>query len=117
MEHFGTWLTEQLQQRDWSMSELARRCGVSHATISRIIGGSQNPSPELCREMARALTLSPETVFRKAGLLPPEPDSSDPLLNEAVHLFQQLPEEERRTLLIQMRALVEAKGEGREGRS
>jgi transcriptional regulator with XRE-family HTH domain len=114
MEHFGTWLAEQLQKRDWSMSELARRCGVSHATISRLISGNQNPSPELCREIARALVVPPENVFRKAGLLPPEPDPNNSQLNEALHLFQQLPKEEREFILIQMRALVGAKDDSGE---
>jgi transcriptional regulator with XRE-family HTH domain len=106
MNDFGTWLAQELNDREWSMSKLARLCGVTHATISRIISGERNPSNELLLAIAQALLLSPEFVMHKAGILGPEPPQTASLI-EANRLFAQLTDEERRMKIVEMRALIE----------
>lgn len=103
---FGKWLLEELTDRRWSMREFARRCDVSESTISRVVSGKRNPSSELCRRMAKVLHLPPERIFREAGLLP-RTDEDSPALKEALYLFRQLPEGERRRILLIMRTLLE----------
>jgi len=102
----GKWLLQELDDRRWSMREFARRCEVSESTISRIVSGKRNPSSELCRKMAEVLRLPAEKIFRQAGLLPQAPEDS-PGLKEALYLFRQLPEGERRRILLIMRTLLE----------
>ena len=101
----ATWLSEQLRIRGWSMREFARRIGKSHTAISDIANGEMNPSPETCRLIAEELDKPPALVFRKAGLLPSEPDD-DPNAEEALHLFRQMTPTQRQITLTQMRALV-----------
>jgi transcriptional regulator with XRE-family HTH domain len=106
VETFGTWLANELEDRGWSMSELGRRCGVSHVAISRAISGERNPSAALCSAIARAFRIPPEMVFRRAGLLP-EASEEVPGLGEAVFLFRKLPQDERHRILLFMRSLLE----------
>jgi transcriptional regulator with XRE-family HTH domain len=103
---FGRWLLAELETRRWSMRELARQTGVSESTISRIVSGKRNPSSRLCREIAGALHVPPETVFREAGLLP-DSDEDAPGVKEALYLFRELPDDEQRRILLIMRALLE----------
>ena len=102
----ATWLNEKLNEKNWSMRELARRIGKSHTAIADIAKGEMNPSPEMCRLIAEVFSVAPETVFRHAGLLPNDPDD-EPDVEEGRHLLRRLPPEKRRDFIIQMRAIVE----------
>ncbi|WP_370876441.1 helix-turn-helix domain-containing protein [Amycolatopsis thermophila] len=41
--------------RGWTGLELARRSGVSTATVSRVLAGKTRPMPETAQALARAL--------------------------------------------------------------
>jgi len=71
---FSEWLTMQIQERGWSFRSFADRAGTTIGTVSRVINQHQDPTDDFCLGIAKALDLPPETVFRKAGILPPEPD-------------------------------------------
>jgi transcriptional regulator with XRE-family HTH domain len=110
VDDLARWLKEELGARAWSLREMARRVGVSHTAVANVASGRAQPSPGLCREIARVLQVPPEHVFRRAGLLPPEPLPTAPVV-EANFLFAQLSEGEQKTLLTMMRALVEKRRE------
>lgn len=97
-EDFTNWLTYELKLRGWDQAELARRSGVTTAQISRIITGERKTGPEVSRKIARALHLPPEEVFRQAGLLPRQSLQS-PGLEELVHLYTEMGEDDRERLL------------------
>lgn len=105
---FVTWLTEEMQKRDWSISELARRAHVSHVSISNILSGNRKPGAEICNAISRALHLPPIIVFQQAGLFPPDPEDATQV-KELSYLFNLLDEDAQETVLIQLRALVAAK--------
>lgn len=67
---FIDWLNEELSKRDWSMRELARRANVSPSTINHVMAGRRNPGTVLCNGLAQAFNMSPESVLKKAGLIP-----------------------------------------------
>jgi transcriptional regulator with XRE-family HTH domain len=67
---FVIWLTEEMNERGWSNSELARRAEIVPSTISSVISGRNQPGLELCIGVARAFNYPPERVLRQAGLLP-----------------------------------------------
>ncbi len=93
---FVTWLTKEMEDRGWNNSELARRAGLVPSAISQVIAGNRGTGPEFCRSVARALGLPPETVFRKAGLLPglPGPEE-DVTFGELLDVVRNLSVEER----------------------
>ena len=103
---FSAWIQEQMEQRKWEQSDLARESGITSAQISRILSGARNAGPDACTAIARAFRLPPEEVFRAAGILPPVSPMTT-TRREADYLFARLTEEEQRFLLTQMRALVE----------
>ena len=98
---FPKWLQERLDQRDMTQADLARKGGLTTATISRIMGGSRRPGPEACRAIALALEVKEEEVFRQAGLLSPEAREPEepPTLKDWIWYYLQADEEERDRML------------------
>ncbi len=68
---FAAWLTGEVARRGWSLRELGRRSGLSGAVISEVARGKQCPGLRFCVQVAGAFGLPPESVLRRAGLLPP----------------------------------------------
>ncbi len=66
---FIDWLNKELINKGWTDYQLAKQAGISHSVISKARQGTL-PKWEACEAIARALGLPPETVYRKAGLLP-----------------------------------------------
>jgi transcriptional regulator with XRE-family HTH domain len=82
------------------MRELARRSGVSHATISTVISGETRPSFEFCQAVAKPLEIRPEEVFRLAGLLRPlRGDEKEATYRELVDIAREMTVEERRMMI------------------
>ncbi len=74
-----------------SLRQLSEVAGVSNPYLSQIERGLRRPSAEVLQQLARALRISAETLYVRAGIL--EPDESgqrsvqlailaDPALNE-----------------------------------
>lgn len=96
--NFSTWLSEQMDKRNLTQAELARLAGVTRSAINGVLTGTRGPGNDLCLAIARALRLPPETVFRAAGLLPPEPEYV-PLLDEWNAVFYELTPDEQQELI------------------
>ena len=94
---FVAWLDAELEQRNWSYNQLARRAGLSHSMLSRVRAGAP-PGWSICHAVAGALDLPPEEVFRQAGLLPPIPVEQAEY-EQLRYLLTQLSEEDRQELI------------------
>lgn len=70
---FGQWVQKERATREWSQSDLSRYSGLHRAVISKMESGTK-PMPETLLALAQAFKLSPISIFRIAGLLPPGPD-------------------------------------------
>ena len=92
------WINKELLQRGWSIRELDRRSGISHATISRVLTGQRNPGVDFCKGMAKAFKTSPVVVLAKAGIIPPL-DDEDPSFRELWHHVRQLSYRDRARLI------------------
>lgn len=101
---FSDWLTEELNSRGWTYSELARRAEISHSTVSTVVSRASRPGPDFCLGIARAFSLPPEEVFRKAGLLPSLVD--DKLTQEIQRFLHLLPKDDQATVLRIIKGLV-----------
>lgn len=104
----GDWLTEELNRRGWSHSELARRAGLSQVSVSGVIAGSRPATCDFCIKIATALGETPEHVLRLAGILPPLQDGDDPALTEAIELLHQLSPNKHQDALKYLRFLSQA---------
>lgn len=60
---FGEWLTKELQKREWSKSDLARKSGVSASQITRLIKGERGVRDVTLDALAVALKIRPEKLF------------------------------------------------------
>ena len=108
---FPKWIMDQLESRNWSQAELARRAGLSRTAINDVISGNANAGYTLCLSIANALELPPESIFRKAGLLPPNPDV-DEEIEQILHEVEKLPKSDQEEVLafIRMKRNLRKKG-------
>lgn len=106
------WIIQEIEERNWSIRELARRAELSHATINAVLAEKSQPGPDFCTGVARALRVPPERVFRLAGLLPQKPEETA-IISEFVYLLNQLPTEEQEELLLVAKAWVKGRKQQR----
>jgi len=104
MTEINEWLDQQIKERGWSSSELARRAGISQSSVSNVLTGKQIPGLEFCKGVARALDVRTEELLQRAGHLPPMPE---PVVEEqeALRLLRGLSRPMRGVALSLLRAL------------
>jgi transcriptional regulator with XRE-family HTH domain len=96
---FSDWLQDEMNKRGWSQSDLSRNSGVNRQVISTYINQQRKkPDENILIDIARALNLPPETVFRAAGLLPPVSDADTDFENWK-YVLEKLSERDRNILL------------------
>jgi len=93
METINNWIYQELNKRHWSQAELARKCGVTTATISRIMTGDRKIGTEVAQKIAKAFDIPASEVFEIAGLLPHQ--KNDERADKLAHRINQLPEEDQ----------------------
>ena len=70
---FGRYIRRTREQRELTITEVARRLDISVAYLSRIERERENPPPDrLMKGLARALDVSVDEVFAAAQRLPPD---------------------------------------------
>ena len=90
--NLGDYLREQRRNAQLSLRQLADAAGVSNPYLSQIERGLRKPSAEVLQQVAKALRISAETLYVRAGILDAERDRvevetraailADPTLNE-----------------------------------
>lgn len=65
----GAYLHEQRVSAQMSLRQLADLAGVSNPYLSQIERGLKRPSAEILKEIAKALQISAESLYVRAGLL------------------------------------------------
>jgi DNA-binding XRE family transcriptional regulator len=60
---FAIWLARQLRRKRISQRELARRGGLDHSTISRILVGARAPSWSTVQRIAHVVGMPPPNVL------------------------------------------------------
>lgn len=108
---FSDWLNEQMRREQWSQADLARAAGIGPSTVYKMLNSkSKRPDPDSCLGIARALDMSPVTVFRAAKLLPAEPEF--PELDDLKMVVAQLPVQERQEILAIAKVMLEFQNKG-----
>ncbi len=72
----GEYLREQRTQAKLSLRQAAALAGVSNPYLSQVERGLRKPSAEVLQGLARALRISAETLYVRAGILDPDEDGS-----------------------------------------
>jgi transcriptional regulator with XRE-family HTH domain len=99
----GEYLAEQRRHAQLSLRQLSDLAGVSNPYLSQIERGLRKPSADVLQQLAKALRISAETLYVRAGILDPD-DSSDGTRRtsgvvDAVLLDPALSERQKRVLL------------------
>lgn len=106
---FPNWLQNVLNELGWTQADLARKSDLATATISRIMSGYRRPDPESLLNIAMAFKMSPETVFRAAGLLPPKGEIAA-TMEEVNYKLGLLPPDQQQQVLEYVEFLLERGG-------
>lgn len=68
----GDYLKEQRVTAHLSLRQLAEQAGVSNPYLSQIERGLRKPSAEVLQQIAKALRISAEQLYIRAGILSPD---------------------------------------------
>src|SRR6478736_7465134 len=68
----GDYLREQRTQSRLSLRQLAEQVGVSNPYLSQIERGLRRPSAEVLQQLAKALRISAEQLYIRAGIVAPD---------------------------------------------
>jgi len=101
----GEFIRQQRENAQQSIRDLARSAGVSNPYLSQIERGIRRPSADILQQIARALEISAETLYVRAGILdgtPPETSS----VPEAINNDERLTSEQKQSLLSVYRSFV-----------
>jgi len=94
----GEYLKEQRISAKMSLRQLADQAGVSNPYLSQIERGLRKPSAEVLQQIAKALRISAEQVYVRAGILSPD-DNIGGSVELAVLNDTRLTERQKRSLL------------------
>ena len=94
----GDYLREQRVSAQLSLRQLADQAGVSNPYLSQIERGLRKPSAEVLQQIAKALRISAEQVYVRAGILDPGEDRESSV-EMAVMADTRLTERQKRSLL------------------
>lgn len=75
--NLGEYLREQRRTAQLSLRQLAEAAGVSNPYLSQIERGLRKPSAEVLQQVAKALRISAETLYVRAGILDAERDGDE----------------------------------------
>ncbi len=100
---FVSWLTAQLQEREWSQAELARRSGLHKQSVHYYLTQSAKPPhPHALAKIASALGLPVEEVYRVAGVLSSPPEINE-TIEETLYEMQEMSDEDQQEVLAFVR--------------
>jgi len=93
----GTFIREQRDVSRLSLRRLSDLAGISNPYLSQIERGLRKPSAEILQQIARALRISAETLYERAGLLEAHENGGDTVA--AILRDLSLTEDARQTLI------------------
>lgn len=99
--NLGEYLREQRRTAQLSLRQLADAAGVSNPYLSQIERGLRKPSAEVLQQVAKALRISAETLYVRAGILDAERDRDD-VETRAVILADPTLNERQKQVLLQI---------------
>ncbi len=71
MASVGEYIREQRSAAQLSLRQLSQAAGVSNPYLSQVERGLRKPSAEILAQIAKALQISAESLYVRAGILEP----------------------------------------------
>ncbi|MDV3125607.1 helix-turn-helix domain-containing protein [Mycobacterium sp. 21AC1] len=84
-QDIGSFIRSQREAAQVSVRQLAEKAGVSNPYLSQIERGLRKPSADVLNQIAKALRVSAEVLYVRAGILEPSEPSEvrDAVINDA----------------------------------
>jgi transcriptional regulator with XRE-family HTH domain len=92
----GSFIRSQRETAQVSVRQLAERSGVSNPYLSQVERGLRKPSADVLNQIAKALRVSAEVLYVRAGIL--EPSEPSPV-RDAIITDTAITERQKRVLL------------------
>lgn len=105
----GSFIRQQREIAQQSIRDLAKRAGVSNPYLSQIERGLRKPSAEILQQIARALEISAETLYERAGMLDPKESQGNGVV-DAIAVDARLNDEQKQAMLAIYRSFVTDEG-------
>jgi transcriptional regulator with XRE-family HTH domain len=93
----GAFIKAQREVAHMSVRRLAEQAGVSNPYLSQIERGLRRPSAEILQQLAKALKISAETLYKQAGLLSDDEELTN--VHEAISRDPLLTSEQKQVLI------------------
>ena len=78
----GEYIRDQRRSGHLSLRKLSEMAGISNPYLSQIERGLRKPSAEILQQLARALSISAESLYVQAGILDPRDDDAVDVIGE-----------------------------------
>jgi transcriptional regulator with XRE-family HTH domain len=101
----GSFIRQQREIAQQSIRDLAKRAGVSNPYLSQIERGLRKPSADILQQIARALEISAETLYERAGMLDPKESQGNAVI-DAIATDQRLNDDQKQAMLAIYRSFV-----------
>lgn len=105
VEGLGEYLREQRRLAQMSLRQLSEKSDVSNPYLSQIERGLRRPSAEVLQQIAKALRISAESLYVRAGILDLD-ESRSRMVEDAIGLDPLLTERQKNALLDIYRSFV-----------
>jgi transcriptional regulator with XRE-family HTH domain len=107
----GSFIREQRKSARLSLRKLSDRAGISNPYLSQIERGLRKPSAEILQAIAKALSISAETLYIRAGILD---EDREPNLIDEILKDRHLTDRQKRSLIDTYQNYVESNVEPHE---
>jgi len=107
----GVFIREQRRIAELSVRRLAELAGVSNPYLSQIERGLRKPSAEILQQIAKALEISSETLYVRAGILDEDRAGPSSDVEETIRRAPELSAEQKKALLGVYRSFVVGNGD------
>jgi transcriptional regulator with XRE-family HTH domain len=95
-QDIGTFIRTQREAAQVSVRQLAEKAGVSNPYLSQIERGLRKPSADVLQQIAKALRVSAEVLYVRAGILEPSEKSE---VRDAIITDTAITERQKQVLL------------------
>jgi transcriptional regulator with XRE-family HTH domain len=98
LNSLGEFIAAQRRAAELTLRQLAEQTGISNPYLSQIERGLRKPSAEVLQQLSKALRVSSETLYVRAGILNPE-DHPSTTVEMAVLADTAISERQKRVLI------------------
>ena len=110
MRDLGEFIRDQRRVGHLSLRKLSEMAGISNPYLSQIERGLRKPSAEILQPLARALEISSETLYVRAGILDARDSTSD--LMAEIRRDPHINEDQKKTLIRIYESFRHENGDG-----